>query len=230
MRALLTILALGLVGSALAAEPITGRASVTDGDTVVIRDVRIRLHGIDAPESAQSCNDAAGKSYRCGQRAAFALADWIGEAPITCEPRDTDRYGRTVAVCRKGGEDLNAWMVREGHAIAYRRYSSDYVLLETEARAAKRGIWAGAFDEPAEWRRGKRAAGLENPPSTKAETQAPAMRGCAIKGNINRRGDHIYHVPGSRFYDRTVIDEASGERMFCSEAEAQAAGWREPRN
>lgn len=77
-----------LSGLARAAEPITGRASVTDGDTVVIHGTRIRLYGIDATESAQLCQDAAGKDYRCGQRAALALADRIGEAPISCEPRD----------------------------------------------------------------------------------------------------------------------------------------------
>ncbi|WP_244475097.1 thermonuclease family protein [Methylobacterium sp. Leaf99] len=75
---------------------------------------------MDAPESAQTCQDAAGKDYRCGQAAALALSDRIGEAPIACEPRDTDRYGRTVAVCRKGSEDLNAWMVAQGHSIACR--------------------------------------------------------------------------------------------------------------
>ena len=102
--------ALMLTDPNLAAGPIVGRTSVADDDTVVIRGMRIRLHGIGAPESAQLCQDAAGKSYRCGQVAALALADRIGEADISCEPRDTDRYGRTVAVCRKGEVDLNAWI------------------------------------------------------------------------------------------------------------------------
>ena len=75
-------------GGALAAEPIVGRASVTDGDTVVIHGTRIRLFGIDAPESAQVCEYASGKEYRCGQDAALALSDRIGEAPISCEPRE----------------------------------------------------------------------------------------------------------------------------------------------
>jgi endonuclease YncB( thermonuclease family) len=122
-----------LSGPALAAEPITGRASVTDGDTVVIQGTRVRLFGLDALESVQRCQDAADKDYRCGRRA--ALADRVGEAPISCEPRDTDRYGRTVAVCRKGTEDLNAWMVEQSYAAAYRRYSRDYVTAETTTRA-----------------------------------------------------------------------------------------------
>ncbi|WP_245930600.1 thermonuclease family protein [Methylobacterium radiodurans] len=106
---------------------ITGRASVKDGDTPVIRDARIRQHGIDTPENARICQNKAGRDYRCGQVAALAFADHIGEATVTCEPRDTDPFGRTVAVCQKGAEDSNAGMVSQAHAIAYRRYSTDYV-------------------------------------------------------------------------------------------------------
>jgi len=222
MHTSLFILAL-LATPTLAAEPIVGRASVTDGDTVVIRDTRIRLHGIDAPESAQTCQDAAGKDYRCGQAAALALSDRIGQSPISCEPRDTDRYGRTVAVCRKVDEDLNAWMVSQGHAIAYRRYSTDYVGAETAAKVAKRGIWAGTFQKPTDYRKGKRAGGPDTTPSP------AAAGGCTIKGNISAKGDKIYHMPGTRDYERTRISEKSGERMFCTETEAQAAGWRAPR-
>lgn len=221
-----------LNGSALAVEPIVGRASVTDGDTVVIRGIRIRLHGIDAPESARLCQDAADKSYRCGQVAALALANRIGEANISCEPRDTDRYGRTVAVCRKGEEDLNAWMVSKGYAMAYQRYSRDYVGSETTARALKRGLWAGTFDPPSDWRRAKRAGGVETRPETgkpPSVASAPVQSACAIKGNISRNDDKIYHLPGTRDYDRTVIDTGSGERMFCSEVDAKAAGWRSTR-
>ncbi|MCJ2142176.1 thermonuclease family protein [Methylobacterium sp. E-066] len=151
---------------ALCAEPVVGRASVTDGDTVVIRGTRIRLYGIDAPESAQLCEDASGKEYRCGQVAALALSDRIGEANVSCEPRDTDRYGRTVAVCRKGGDDLNAWMVEQGHAVAFRRYSTAYAAQEERARAAKRGIWAGTFEDPSEYRRTARGGRGETKPGT----------------------------------------------------------------
>ncbi|MET3415191.1 endonuclease YncB(thermonuclease family) [Methylobacterium sp. 1030] len=216
----------------LAAEPIVGRASVTDGDTVVIRSTRVRLHGIDAPESAQLCQDAAGKTYRCGQAAALALAGRVGEANISCEPRDTDRYGRTVAVCRKGDEDLSAWMVSQGYAMAYQRYSRDYLGAETTARALKRGLWAGTFDPPSDWRRAKRAGGVETRPEMEkppAAAPAPVQTACAIKGNISRKGDKIYHLPGSRDYDRTVIDTSAGERVFCNEDEAKAAGWRAAR-
>ncbi len=111
-----------------------------------IHGTRIRLHGIDAPESRQTCRQG-------GQQAALALADKIARRPVSCSPKDTDRYGRVVAVCRAGDEDLNAWLVSEGHAVAYRQYSRDYVALEDQARAAKRGIWAGEFMVPAEWRK-----------------------------------------------------------------------------
>ncbi|GJD42838.1 hypothetical protein AFCDBAGC_0680 [Methylobacterium cerastii] len=236
---LLVAISLASGGAAAgAAEAIVGRASVTDGDTVVIHGTRIRLHGIDAPESAQLCQDVAGKSYRCGQTAALALSDRIGEAPISCEPRDTDRYGRTVAICRKGAEDLNAWMVAQGHAVAYRRYATDYVEAEATAKAAKHGIWAGSFTTPSEWRRGERGmymgfaapGGPDGPiPAPVSRAEPPAAGGCTIKGNISRKGEQVYHLPGSRDYDRTRIDAKTGERMFCTEDEAKAAGWRATR-
>src|ERR1700675_2193927 len=98
------------LGPALSAADLAGRASIIDGDTIEIHGQRIRLFGIDAPESRQTC-DADGQTYRCGQQGAFARADRIGHRTVICEPRDTDRYGRIVAICRADGEDLNAWLV-----------------------------------------------------------------------------------------------------------------------
>lgn len=223
------IVAALLTTSTLAAESIVGRASVTDGDTVVIRNTRIRLYGIDAPESAQVCEDANSQEYRCGQTAALALSDHIGEASVSCEPRTTDRYGRTVAVCRKGTEDLNAWMVTQGYAIAFRRNSTEYVRQENEARIRKRGIWAGTFEDPADWRRRRRGGHGETLPGAEMPRATQEAMTCTIKGNISGSGDRVYHLPESRDYTRVVIDERAGERMFCSEAEAQAAGWRASR-
>ncbi|WP_232366131.1 thermonuclease family protein [Methylocystis silviterrae] len=96
-------------------------------------DRRIRLHGVDAPEKGQPCFDAANPTYRCGQKAAMALDEFIGQSPVSCRERDVDRYGRTVADCRVRGEDIELWLVRSGHAFAYRRYSSDYIGAEQEA-------------------------------------------------------------------------------------------------
>ncbi|HEX6980231.1 MAG TPA: thermonuclease family protein [Alphaproteobacteria bacterium] len=204
--------------ASLASEAVVGIATVVDGDTIEIHGTRIRLHGVDAPESAQLCRRPDGVSWRCGQQAALALQEHLGRRTVTCVRRDTDRYGRVVGQCTVGGADLNAWLVANGWAVAYRRYATDYVDEEQEARRAGIGIWSGAFVMPWDWRRGER---LE----TEAAAAASAD-GCRIKGNINRRGERIYHVPGGRYYDRTRVDESQGERWFCSEAEARAAGWR----
>ena len=140
----------------IAMADIIGRASVTDGDTIEIHGQRIRLHGVDAPEKGQSCFDVSGQPYRCGQRAAMALDEFIGASPVHCRERDVDRYGRTVADCSVRGEDIELWLVRSGLAMAYRRYSSDYIGAEQEAKNAKRGIWAGYIQPPWEWRKERR--------------------------------------------------------------------------
>ena len=196
---------------------VTGKARVIDGDTVEIAAQRIRLHGIDAPEMRQSCRKEKA-TWPCGAEATKALRSMVQDAEVACEERDRDRYGRIVAVCFARGEDLNATIVRQGWALAYRRYSVDYVDAETSARAARAGLWAGEFVPPWEWRRGRRlAAGNDN---------HDAAGQCLIKGNISSKGARIYHVPGGRWYDRTKIDPAKGEQWFCSEAEARASGWR----
>ena len=218
--AVLTALLLSAPG-AIGAEAIVGHVSVIDGDTLEIHGTRIRLHGIDAPESGQLCT-AQGGTFRCGQHAALALADRIGSRTATCEPKDRDRYNRVVAVCRSGGEDLNAWMVAHGWALAYRQYSSDYIREEDSASAAKIGIWQGDFVAPWDWRRGKRVEIAET--QKKQETQQPQT--CLIKGNISASGERIYHVPGGQYYNATRINTSKGERWFCSENEARAAGWR----
>ena len=150
MTALLLILSLSTL--AARGDTTVGRATVTDGDTLGIRSVKFRLHGIDAPESSQTCKDAQRRVYRCGSLAANKLSEKIGVRNVTCVEKDRDRYGRIVAVCRAGGEDLNAWMVSQGLAVAYRQYSKDYVALEDRAKRFKRGLWAGTFQMPSEYR------------------------------------------------------------------------------
>lgn len=194
-----------------------GQVSVIDADTIDIGDVRFRLHGIDAPESAQLCRHPARGDWRCGQKAALALADKIRRSHVTCRQKDKDRYGRIVAVCSLKGEDLNRWLVRSGWAVAYVKYSRDYVGDEGHAIRTGQGIWSGAFVPPSEWRRGVRLDGVPEESDT---------AGCRIKGNISRGGKRIYHLPGMHWYERTRINEAKGERWFCSETEARAAGWR----
>ncbi len=124
---------------------LTGRASVIDGDTIEVRGRRIRLHGIDAPESGQTCH-RNGRPWQCGRDATAALDRFIGGRTVTCTELDVDRYGRSVARCTAGGQDVSAWLVRNGWAVAYRRFSEAYVGDEAEARAARRGIWSSRFE------------------------------------------------------------------------------------
>ena len=139
-------------------ELIAGRASEIDGDTLEIRGERIHLFGIDAPESGQTCLDARGQRYRCGQKAALVLDARIGEGVVTCERKGTDPHGRMVAVCRVFGEDLGAWMVGLAWALASRTDSTRYVAAENLARSRGLGMWAGQFmpqglfEESPRWR------------------------------------------------------------------------------
>ena len=136
-----------------AAGTLAGRVTVIDGDTIEMRGERIRLFGIDAPESGQTCQTRGGLAWRCGTEAARELDLLARGRTVTCETRDTDRYGRIVAVCIAGGVDLGSALVAGGHAVAFRSYSKIYVPTEEAAKAARRGLWAGEFQMPSEWRK-----------------------------------------------------------------------------
>jgi len=133
---------------------LKGRPRIIDGDTIELAGRRIRLHGIDAPEMKQTCT-REGKEWLCGQEAIWALARIIEEHWVTCQQKDVDRYKRIVAVCymAEGQIDINGLMVEQGWALAYRKYSEDYVGQEEGAKASRAGIWAGEFMPPWEWRR-----------------------------------------------------------------------------
>jgi endonuclease YncB( thermonuclease family) len=141
-----------LLAPSVAAADITGKARVVDGDTIWIGETKIRLHGIDAPEMKQTCRTSKGKEQLCGQLAKQALQRLIQGQDITCKGDERDRYGRLIAVCYTGPYDLNAKMVRQGWALAYRRYSMDYVDDENAAKVARKGLWRGEFVPPWEWR------------------------------------------------------------------------------
>ena len=133
--------------------PLTGRARVVDGDSLEIGGHRIRLFGIDAPELHQDCATQAGRSYACGQAARRALEGLIGARAVTCTPVGQS-HDRAVALCQTNGRDLSEAQVRDGHALELWRFSRGrYTAAEREARTARRGLWAGAFAEPAAWRR-----------------------------------------------------------------------------
>ena len=134
---------------------VRGRAQVIDGDSLRVNGVNIRLHGIDAPESRQTCWTRLGRRYACGQRETAHMRRLVAGRVITCRKVTTDRYGRMVAICKRGSEDIGRRMVRDGWAVAFVRYSRHYVADERMARTAHRGLWQGRFIEPALWRRMK---------------------------------------------------------------------------
>ena len=136
-----------------------GSASVIDADTLEIRGERIRLVGIDAPESGQKCLDSSRKFVRCGTMAANALDRWINRDPVSCDIEGTDRYGRLLAQCKVRGQNMQEWLVANGHAVAYRSYSKAYVPAELTARQEKAGVWSGQFVMPWDWRQGLRLDG-----------------------------------------------------------------------
>ncbi len=217
---LLLVLAAG--GSRADGTTITGRVDAyIDGDTFVVSDETIRLKGIDAPETAQQCVNARGREYSCGDRAAGHLSGLVAGQAVICRGAEKDEYDRLIAYCHRGSLNLNAQMVRDGWAVAFVRFDDSFINEEKEARRRQRGIWQGQFQRPADFR----AAGWQ-----RAGRQTDTQNGdCPIKGNINSKGERIYHTPwGSKHYKRTRIDTARGERWFCSEAEAKAAGWRPP--
>lgn len=154
---LLVALGLGMSAAPASAEPLMGRASVIDGDTIEIHGERIRLEGIDAPESRQTCTDReSGDQIRCGQRSALWLADMIGEKPVSCTESGRDRYKRVLAHCTVSGQDIGAAMVKAGWALAFVQYSREYEAQEAKARDAKAGIWQWEFVAPWDWRQGQR--------------------------------------------------------------------------
>lgn len=190
---------------------------VVDGDTLELGGEKIRLYGIDAPEAGQSCAKLGGETWACGKAAIAAVERLVAGGDLACDDRGRDDYGRTLAVCTAGDVELNRALVDGGFAWSFRRYSHDYDGAEDAAHARGVGIWQ-AETEPA-WQ--YRAHRWEA-----AAQQAPA--GCPIKGNINGDGERIYHAPWSPWYGRTKVNTAAGERWFCDEGDALAAGWRAP--
>lgn len=136
---------------------VPGSIAVIDGDSLRDGQTEIRLYGIDAPEYLQSCLDAQGSSYSCGKRAADELRKLVRAGEIKCSSSGLDRYHRAISRCHSGALDVNQEMVRRGWAVAFIQFGSDYVYAETQARQAKRGLWAGSFEEPAQFRKRQHA-------------------------------------------------------------------------
>ncbi len=219
---------------------LSGVARVVDGDTLQVAGVNVRLEGIDAPERDQTC-EHEGRAWACGLLADGMLRALIRGRPVTCQVTGKDVYRRALAVCHAGEDNLNSLIVRSGFAMAFRRYSDRYLPDEAAAKADHAGMWIGTFVAPWDWRRGERAevkengnalpqsfAAIEQAATTSASSEGleqPAP-GCAIKGNVNRLGERIYHVPGMWDYAKVVMDPTKGKRWFCSEEDAARGGWR----
>lgn len=203
-------------------QPIYGVARAGDGDSLEISGRRVRLFGIDAPEFDQSCIKG-GAQWACGAEAADQLSRLVTGREVRCVPTGVDQYQRVLARCSVGGIDVNSTMVERGFAVAFRKYTIDYVAAELRAKADKRGIWAGTFTMPSSVRALERNKGPATHPTRSGQRAAakPAGSRCMIKGNQSRRGEWIYHMPGMPYYEQT-----RPEQTFCSEAEAQAAGYR----
>ena len=140
---------------------IVGEAEVTDGDTIIINDIRIRFTGSDAPESyffgkTQTCLDGKGREWECGNAATQKLKELINNQTVRCTDEGQDRYGRTLGICYVGDMDLQAEMVKSGMAVAYLRYSDRYEKEQNYAKKIKAGMWAGEFKQPEVWRRENR--------------------------------------------------------------------------
>jgi endonuclease YncB( thermonuclease family) len=156
-RAAVVCLGVAWLGDPAIAADLSGAARVIDGDTLDIAGQRIRLWGIDAPESRQTCLGRDGRTYECGRDSTAVLGELTHGRKVECAERDRDRYSRIVAVCRTESGEINAAMVRRGWAVDYTQYSRGrYQGEEKEAKREALGVWAGRFDLPWEWRRNQR--------------------------------------------------------------------------
>lgn len=215
-------------GVTAAPQPIFGIAQAQDGDSLTINGTRIRLFGIDAPEFDQTCTRGQTK-WACGAESADHLSKLVTGREVRCSQLGKDQFGRILGRCTVGGFEVNRIVVERGWATAFRKYSTDYVASENRAKDAGLGIWAGAFQVPSEVRTEKR--GMRSMTKGRQSTPRPQMQslnstptGCRIKGNHSRKGEWIYHLPGMPYYEQT-----RPEAMFCTEAEARAAGYRRAR-
>jgi endonuclease YncB( thermonuclease family) len=238
--AILCLLAPGMLApSVVLAADIAGAAKVREGDQVQIGTSRIRLFGIDAPSVDQLCLNTTGERWTCGVAARDELIKYAETKNWICHVNSTDRRGRSVARCEVDGEDIQKWLVKNGWALAYLRTSHDYEADEAEARAAKAGLWQGAFIAPWDWRiRNKKTTilGTAKAPDNanaillaSASGEVAPSPDCTIKGNVNGAGECIYHTPTSRWYAQIKMKISKGTRWFCSVEEAEAAGCRETR-
>ncbi len=199
--------------------PIVGRAFAANGDTLRIAQQTIRLDGVEAPERDQTCARSENRLWRCGEAAHTALTRLVAGRQVRCEPSGKTPDGAVRATCTAGSTDLASTLIEGGHILAESGMMARYRSSQAKAQQAKVGLWSGSStpERPAEWRQ-----------RVWNEARAKAPQGCPIKGKVaGRRGDTVktYHLPWSPTYVRLRVVSARGERWFCSEDEAKAAGF-----
>jgi endonuclease YncB( thermonuclease family) len=198
---------------AAASGDIEGRGTAVSGDTLRVGATTVRLNGIEAPEPDQTCAAADGSEWSCGQKAKQALARVLSNGRVTCDVSGT-ADGHSSGDCKVGELDVAAELVRGGHVFATSGLFASYSGIEAEARANKAGIWDGKATRPSDYRAQK---------WEEAKREAPD--GCPIKGSV--RGSRRYYVvPWARGYERVQVSRSRGGRWFCSESEAQEAGFK----
>ncbi len=196
------------------ASTLEGRATALSGDTLRIAGTTLALSGIEAPLDGQTCATDGARPWRCDAAAKSALVRLLRSASLTCELAGADDLGRRSATCHRGETDIAAELVRNGHVFAETGFFSAYGSLENAAREAKVGIWRGEAMRPSDYRAQKWE-----------EAKRGAPEGCPIKGNVTH-GRRVYVLPWAEGYERVKISSRKGERWFCSEDEARAAGWK----
>ncbi len=194
---------------------LSGRATAVSGDLLRVDGQLVRLAGIDAPESNQSCLKLNGRRWSCGAAARSALARIVRGKPVACETSGLDPQGRALATCKVSEDlDIAAELVRGGHVFAQSGYFSAYRADEETASAAKLGVWQGTAVRPTEWRE-----------QIWQDAKRAAPEGCPIKG-YTRATNRLYALPWAQGYDRARVRTVKGDRWFCSEDEARAAGFK----
>ncbi|MEO0672046.1 MAG: thermonuclease family protein [Pseudomonadota bacterium] len=204
----------GLMGPST--ETLSGRARAIDGETIILSGERLRLAGVAAPLANQICRTRRGRPWRCGRSASRLLARFVRGETTTCEANvSASADGRRLASCKTGRrDDLSRHLVERGAVFTTDDASSDLIAAAAEAKSDRKGIWRGRADRPEEYRDALWA---------KASRAAPD--GCPIKGrNLARK--RVYVVPWSPSYRRTRVRTTRGDRWFCTEEQAIAAGWQ----
>ncbi|QOZ29660.1 thermonuclease family protein [Bradyrhizobium sp. CCBAU 51753] len=232
-RAMITAL-LAIITSPACAAKLSGPPRIVDGNTIEIAQTKIRLSGIEAPETDQICLNARGQKWACGIAARDELIKHSNGRTWDCHTTGVDQYGRSLGSCFIAGEDVNAWMISSGWALS--SYPHTYTIHEVIASNAYAGLWSGAFIAPWDWRRRNKGTIVIGASSIPIHAQQillgsallsdPPSPECQIKGTLGHGSERIYHMPGQLSYGQIDMTKKPGDRWFCSEAEAEATGWR----